>query len=402
MAISKRRQGNLTSTHERVLPSTLRGALANFALRYVSDDDEPFQQAFVEGSLRPSTLYPVAGIPGMVLDGEIVREAPLTLLTCKRFDKEHGVEDSLFATTHLALSQASRKPSQDRDRSSLDAMAPLVECPRCKNVLKPLGGTLIYDGNAYSPVAKPGKRLQTHVGLDRARRGAAQGILYSREVMNESTSEQEAILQTTVSGEEDLLEWLGGILRPGEILHIGNAISRGLGRCEVVLFDPSDPPASVNERIGSFNEQFSDYTGIGEHTLVSLTLETPAFFVDEFLFPQLSPEGAHLAQAFGSDERHYEDVLRHLKKVHQVARPYRHTGWNQLAGFPRSTEMGLQSGSVLVFEAERLDDALIDALTHIETAGIGLNREAGFGNVRVCDPIHTDLHQLSAVTDQSE
>ena len=76
---------------------------------------------------------------------------------------------------------------------------------------------------------------------------------------------------------------------------------------------------------------------------------------------------------------------------------YKYVGWNQLAGFPRTTEYGLEAGSVLVFVAESLDAPLVEALEHVENNGVGLNREAGFGRVTVCHPIHSELHQFTAL-----
>jgi len=203
-------------------------------------------------------------------------------------------------------------------------------------------------------------------------------------------------MQAVVTGSSDALSDLEEALSEEGELRVGTAISRGLGHCEVPsppLRAPSGLPP-VRDRIEAFNEAWQEHEG-KEGPLVALTLRTPALFVDDFLRPETAPSGADLLQAAGPAEQAHAEALASLERAHEVARPYRLQAWNGLAGFPHATDQGLKAGSVLVYRADELTDALIEALTHVEQAGIGLRRELGLGRVRVCDPVHTRVHEHS-------
>ena len=364
-------------------PTTVRGALASLALREVPADDERFQRAFMQGGIRTTSLLPVTN-EGVEKKMDRVIPTPLTLMACKHHGRDHDEEDGLFATTHLAIIKQSPKAANGTSYllAEKQAMEPLEECPKCRqltrysNVLKRVGGFVFHDHETYPSISQPGKRLQTHVGLDRERRGSSKGILYSRQVINESTTTKTVYLQGEVSGDKDLIEWFTKLLDRGNIVRIGNALSRGLGRCEVDVFQPAKKRKLLATRIKEFNDKFRLYTKLRDEQriVVSLTLETPAFFVDAFLTPNLSPDALDLIQDFTEQEREQVEAVGRLTKLQQVVRTYQKTGWNQLAGFPRSTETGLQAGSVLVYETDMLDNSLMDALTYLEECGVGLHR----------------------------
>lgn len=390
LAISQQRISNLIPTLSYVPAPTVRGAVASQVARIGASTDREFTDGMVAGGLRFSNMLPVNG-------AEVVEAmpAPLSMLSCKLNpglkgeDQAHGLEDSLFINTQYAL---------EPDNPGI--MFGLRKCsiPDCGHILKPFRESIErYSDGRYCKGPSPGKRLQAHVGLDRARHGSAPGILYSREVINEVGPDRESptvLFQASVTGTSDLMNWLTRKLGTDTELLIGNAVSRGLGRCRVLQFNKAPAKTGLEERINRFNEAAAHYIN-HQGMLLSLTLHTPAFFVDDYLMAKLSPHAVDLLQAAMPDEMQHAKALKTLQKIYQNARPYRLTGWNQLAGFPRTTEMGLQAGSVMVFRTPALTDELIAALAHLEAAGIGLNREAGYGKVSVCDPIHTDLHEIT-------
>lgn len=390
LAISEQRQSNLISTLSYIPAPSIRGAVAAQIARNGGASDPAFDAAIVKGGLRFSAMLPVRD--ASVVD---VMPAPLSLLSCKLHpglagvEKGHGVEDSLFINTAYAL-----KPDDPA------VMYALRNCrvEGCNNILKPYKQHLEHHmEGGYWPGPSPGKRLQTHAGLDRARHGSAKGILYSREVINEVSPDREdgaMLFQASITGSSDLMAWLNKKVKAGDQLLIGNAISRGLGRCQVLKLSKAPDKPGISARIEKFNAAAQGHK-LEKGTWISLTLHTPAFFVDDYLMANLAPQGSDLLQAAETNEEQHAGVLVGLEKIYQNARPYRLTGWNQQAGFPRTTEMGLQAGSVMVFRAPALTDELIAALTHLESAGIGLNREAGFGKVSVCDSVHTDLHEIT-------
>jgi CRISPR-associated Csx10 family RAMP protein len=291
------------------------------------------------------------------------------------------------------------------------AMEELRTCSQdgCQNVLVQKEGFVRTHGEGYATQQAPDRRTQTHVGIDRRRDGAEEGVLYTQEVLNEETVVPEGGLVPTrfrarvVAAERDM-GYLRDVLEAeGAELRVGTSISRGLGRCRVTGFDEPDGWAPVAERVRQFNEAWSKRSADAEEqSLIVLTLDTPALFVDSFLRSNTTPTGADLLQAAGSEEADHREALSRLKRVHEVARPYRLQAWNGMAGFPHGTDQGIQSGSVLVYAASELSKDLLAALRHIETAGIGLRRELGLGQVRVCDPIHTRVHEHTATPSSAD
>jgi len=313
------------------------------------------------------------------------------------------VEDTLFASLRHALCD---------DPGGLDALR-RCSVDGCGNVLTrvPVLVRRAAD-HSYRSQPLPGKRTQTHVGLDRRRDGAASGILYAREVINEKTRTggelRPTCYQAQVTGRNDDIDRLRSALEEGEELRIGTALSRGLGRCRVGSFRKTGDPVPVRDRIEDFNEVWTvacEETAAGsaapEGALIAITLQTPALFVDAFLRPESSPDGSDLLQAAREREAKYAEALARLEWVHEVARPYTFQAWNGLAGFPHATDQGLRAGSVLVYRTSAVDDALVAALRHVEDAGVGLRRHLGLGRVRICDPIHTVVHEHTPLHDST-
>ncbi|MFB6274108.1 MAG: RAMP superfamily CRISPR-associated protein [Salinibacter sp.] len=400
---SGRGTSNRTSTPSVIPPQTLRGAMAA-ALDRAGCDDETMQSVFGPTGCRTSALVPFSRSQ---TNGEDQtprvqsRPAPLTLRTCKRYEgflgedpdgETHGVEDTLFASLRLEL------------EGDPEGMERLRACARegCGNVLTQMDGLVCGAEKGYVTQPEPDRRTQTHVGIDRRRDGAAPGILYAREVISEETAEDPGLAPTrfrarVAASEEDMAALDGVLGEEGAELRVGTSISRGLGRCRVERFEEAGEGPTVRERVRDFNDVWKERTsGAAEEALVALTLETPGLFVDEFLRPDTTPEGSALLQAARPDEGKHAEALSEMDRVHEIARPYRFQAWNGLAGFPHATDQGIRAGSVLVYSVPEITPDLEAALEHIEDVGIGLRRELGLGRLRVCDPIHTEVHEHTA------
>jgi CRISPR-associated Csx10 family RAMP protein len=398
---------------------TLRGALAAHLDR-AGLSQEALNEVFGEAGCRTTRLVPLHETSSPGSGGYDEEEAPseegrrrpetfpvpLTLNTCKRhggFQGEtrgqangpaHGAEDTLLATLRFA--------TQDE----AEMLRALQQCEECGNVLVPMGGFARRTNGGYVTQPAPPKRTQVHVGRDRRRKGAESGVLYAREMIQESGSDP-VLMEAEVRASEDNMEQLAGHIEasssedvsPGEegggatVLNVGTAISRGLGRCRVRAFEPAEKRRPVRERAEALNEAWQAVGGEGP--VVTLTLRTPAFFVNEWLRPEMSPPGSALLQAAREPEQAHAQALSSLKRLHQVARPHRLQAWNGMAGFPHATDQGLAAGSVLVYRPPELSDALFEALAHVEQAGVGLRREFGFGTVVACDPLHAEVHEHS-------
>ena len=409
LAVSGSRDtANRSETRSAVPPTTLRGALAA-RVRQNGADDATLMELFGETGCRTGALRPVAS----GTTAGTVTPAPLTLRSCKfqpgfhadvdpKGRSMHGVEDLLFAALRFALRE---------DGSGLSS-ARACAYPGCTHVLKAMGGFVRHNPEAgtWHKQGAADTRTQAHVGLDRRRRGAASGILYSREVISEKSGvkkQGETMLHPTqmqadVIVPPDMSRALTNALAEGDTLRVGTARSRGLGRCTVASFsETAGPSQTVEERIAAFNAAWADVCERSGHSpddgsLVALTLDTTALFVDDFLRPNLAPSGADLLQAAQPEEDAAAAALAQLSPVHQIARSTSVQSWNGLARFPHPSAQGLEAGSVLVFRATEMTDALLDALSHVETHGIGLRRHFGFGRVRVCAPIHTHVHEHTA------
>ncbi len=414
LAVSQARDtSNRYALPSAIPPTTLRGALAAAVKETgAAGDDGPgentepstMQSMFGPRGCRSTSLLP--SLPGR--QGRVV-PAPLTMRTCKRHgglrddsdhgaeSQNHGAEDLLFDALLFSL------------YDNGDGLRELRLCGAegCEQVLDQMGGFIGVGGDTFYRPPTPDTRTQAHVGLDRRRRGASSGVLYSREVLSEKTTVDSTLvptrLQADVTGPEPVMTALLRALRSEPVLRVGTARSRGLGTCAVEQFEEVDQAAAIPtaapiaDRVRQFNEHWAARCQSLDESpgnpLIALTLQTPALFTDAFLEPTLSPTGADLLQAAFESEEAHADALSPLTKVHQIARPRQVQSWNGLAGFPHSSGLGLAAGSVLVFEAPDLGDALFGSLRHIEEAGIGLRRHFGFGRVRVCSPIHTHLHE---------
>ena len=399
---------NRSETRSAVPPTTLRGALAA-AVKSHGAGEETMQALFGETGCRTGSLLPV--MPGA--GDATVTPVPLTLRSCKfkggfHADGKHGVDDVLFAALHFALHDDGGGLSSARS----------CTYPGCTHVLKAMSDFVRYDAEngTWHAQGKANSRTQAHVGLDRRRRGAASGILYSRQVISEKTSTGDngastlhpTHMQADVFVPSSMSSVLASALTDGQTLRVGTARSRGLGRCTVTAFSEADRSLpTVEERVAAFNDAWTGSCEALGHApenggaLVACTLETPALFVDDFLRPNLAPGGGDLLQARWEEEADAAEVLTTLERVHQIARPATLQSWNGLARFPHPSAQGLQAGSVLVFRAPDRTDALFDALAHIETYGIGLRRHFGFGRVRVCNPLHTHIHEHTDAAPQA-
>lgn len=406
--------GNDTSSLPHAPATMVRGALAA-ALRRAGAAPERMDALFGVSGVRTTALIPAidradsGANPG---DGEsgtsrsfVVRPTPLTVRTCKRFGgcladptpqgarSAHGAEDTLAATVVYA---------QDGTTDALDA---LQTCARCGNVLVPMRGYL-RETSDRSYMSQPllDTRVDTHVGRDRQRRGAAAGVLYTQEVMLEFTEGQRSVLQADVWATAEQAEVFQRHFQERPVIRIGSSISRGLGRCTVTSFASAAPASSLTERLAHAGTWWRQQRGqYGEEAtdaaVVTLTLLTPGLFVDAFLRPSTRPQPADLL-AIPAVTGAEQEALGALRPLHQVARTHFFQGWNGLSGFPHAAEQGLVAGSVLVFEAPELSEALVSALGKAEQWGIGLRAELGFGRVRVADPIHQALHEHTAAIEE--
>jgi len=376
----------------------LRGALAA-ALKRSGTPREKLDQFFGRRGLRTSSLMPVSPssseAEGAPRDLRI-RPAPLTVRTCKRFPgchndsrysgkaKEtppHGSEDTLGGIIAYA------------EEGQTDRLDDAQICERCGNVLVPLRGILRERDEAYALQPTLDARFQAHVGIDRRRQGAASGVLFTQEVLQEYTDDVPSLMQAEISAPPEAADAISALIENDKTLRIGSSISRGLGRCTVFAFAPVPERPPLEDRLTAFSEWAAAVTSNPGGAIVPFTLVTPALFVNAFLQPSTKPQGADLLMDVPGVSDPEREAIQALEPVHQVARSYNFQGWNGLARFPHATDQGLAAGSVLLYRAPERTKPLLSALAKAEAWGIGLRPELGFGRVVVADPLHRLLHE---------
>jgi CRISPR-associated protein Csx10 len=377
LVFSERRpDGQFRPSATYIPGGVLRGALADL----LSDAGEQESPAF-------AALFTVPHAPLFHNAYPAERLLPVTAYTCKAesgfLPDRHGVYDGLI------------------DRLCCEELGvPVPYLPRCNHPdhrgegerVEAFGGYYTVREGRYE-AASPPSRLVTRVALNRRRKVAESGLLYSPLVISEAArAEREAeYRETSFHGsvtvrepEEPLVrEWLS------RLSHIGSGVSRGFGRVSVTVGKPIED--DLEARVERFNQALrarADRWGrlgrqkqLSEGAFFTVLLMADAVLRADGWTPtvQLGPE---LLGAAGE-----RAVL-----ARSYAVPDYRGGWNTAWGLPKDTELVARMAGVYVYRtpASPADSELLDALRALEERGVGERRQEGFGQVRVCDPFHVD------------
>ena len=173
-----------------------------------------------------------------------------------------------------------------------------------------------------------------------------------------------------------------------ETFYIGRGRSRGLG-CVEIRADSAPSSLDMDDRLEALNREVCRvmepyYSKDGRVTdrfpghFFSLTLCAAAILTAPdglpALWPDLEPFG--LADAW---------PLRAWARTTTVG------GWDTAAALPRFTRPAIEPGAVYLFylppgKMER--KTLVSRLETLEQAGLGAERERGYGQITVCTPFH--------------
>jgi len=82
-----------------------------------------------------------------------------------------------------------------------------------------------------------------------------------------------------------------------------------------------------------------------------------------------------------------------LEPVWWMTRPDVASGWSTAWGLPKPTHLAARMGSTYVFRWDGDLDALVPALEHLETQGIGERCDEGFGECLICHPFHQEVSE---------
>ena len=388
---SERRPGGQFRQSAPYVPGTaLRGALAQQFLDAGEHENGDFGTLFTAPNaplFRNAYLahFDKANLPGAFLPSSPL---PATAYSCKAesgFEK-HGVYDSLI------------------DRLCCEELSVKVPyLPRCNypdhkgegERVEAFGGFYVSTPHGKRSVTVP-SRLTTRVALNRRRKVAEEGLLYSPLVISEATADGAS---TTFHGSVVVKEVNRAIVEKWlpQLTHVGSGAARGFGRVQVrVEYAPTN---ELKIRIEKFNERakerWKQWRQLPGDKETKRTPDTDTFFAVLLLSDailrtdgwtptiRLEPEMLGKAGAGATLLRSY------------ATSDYR-GGWNTAWGLPKDTELVARMSSVYVYHApHKLDDEdWLKALCALEEQGVGERRVEGFGQVRVCEAFHQEIQEV--------
>lgn len=343
----------------RFIPgSTLRGALAQ-ALKQRGTDDATLEQLFLHQPLAISHLYPERF--------ELGRDAlrPATAWECK-LDPSHGPYDLLIDRFLYWKGLELGDQLTEEQREQLRHRA--EECLICGSSLRPSGGFQELVSNL---------KLYAKLALNRTLMRAEQGMFYLYEAMKSKQFEGLMLLTP---------EQYQAFSSIREVI-IGGARSKGFGRGGLTINRaPSDAlgdQQAIQRRLTSFNEVLKQRTNSYE-PLFKL-VNGRCFFTLDLLTDLVLPPGMTLRQILQRVNGiwKWETAVLHWIKV---------GGYNEATGQQKPLLSALgKGGTVLLSVANSdLNEQTIQQLADLESQGLGLKRDEGFGWVQVCSPFHVE------------
>jgi CRISPR-associated Csx10 family RAMP protein len=413
----KKSKGTQTEPPMKYIPGrVLRGALAESILRgrehsveicsaecdfctiFSSDNKAIFRNAYPSSRDAPTS-----------------RPIPISVFGCKTHPTEHVVVDTL---PKLLVANLRGYPA-------------FFSCfePGCGERIEKKSGFLKRDSSVLKTVQSSTEREVVRVGIDRARRTAADEILYNLAVLAEGTKEldteggDDIYRPTTFRGQlvcPAHLEQQVKELFARHVKHLGGSVSRGLGNVNISV-EPAPERASVRERVLKWNRYLADcleadttpqilslgarWARIADERLVEKLRDGSSGFVtidlmSDAVLSECVEVGGKLVPSETQGFVLTENILKYetgcaskVELLLSLATPGSRSGWNLMWGTPREVKLVARAGSVFVYWVESLSD-WYDPLEKLERTGIGEDVDQGFGEVEVCSPEHLQMQNL--------
>lgn len=361
LLIQENRQSSVSSGLTYLPGSSLRGALASTYLRRGgAPEDSAFKMLFLDN--------PVA-FPDLLPTTEFIHSWPIptTAYSCKRVsgfksEGKHGVGDALASVVVKTIA------------------SPVIInnlCGTCSQDVKPYHG--FWNGDVTQPRSyHPVMIYQRHTGIDRHTGTVASSIFFITQGMADSqkaTDEQHhpQYLTGGVYLTEDQFKEVKELTE--DSLFVGADRTRGMGELKISLKPGTAPNFDIKSWSQGFVQKMLQLNpAIGQPgRYFSIGLISHTILVDEFLRPSF-------------------ELTLDFQGIHSVAKVIHETyirGWQSSWRLPKVEDVALERGSVFVFRYDGSDfDGLAAYLGKLVIEGIGLRREEGFGQIRVCDPLH--------------
>ncbi len=406
--------GSFLETHAEISGALLRGAVAGKTLPECAAPELINNHEACEVKDICPFYYLTTGVAFPICPiADIGRptEPPLrTMVTCKAApgfafqsttrEPKHGVFDNLLA--HVAFNELRRLGVRPAKLPPQRCEHRVGEDDFCNAALEPFGKRYVSEGRGrYHSAPSLRTRRMTHVGINRRRETAEQGLLFSVQAIAEG-AQFIGRMAAPESWDESRVEEFKQLLK--NITRIGGEQTYGLGRVEITVKEADDDKEDVPTRVSEFNAKFKEmWSEYGSK-------DTPQgdYFTIDLLTPALltTPDGTPTVQLSAQmlKGRAAELGFAQLPDLEEVCppddagvpRPLMFTaptvvaGWSEAWKLPKPPALAAVAGSVYVFRTNDIS-AWHDALTQIEAHGIGARREEGFGALRVCDPFHQEV-----------
>lgn len=232
---------NFLFTQDVIPGSVLRGAIAEYFL-YRQEDSKilEFLEVTRFGFFRPSATGLQVSLP-----------LPLSSLSCKRYQgfkslgDSHGVMDSL-----ISLVAYKELGKELENMGSRFAVSFLLRCEKCNSRMEKFSGFYVKNGS-YKDVNVT-KSSQTKVAINRKRKSAEEGLLYSVTAI-----EPRIVFTGRICIDENKIPILKQAI---EKMGIGGLTTRGYGRVEIRIEDDllTQSEDDIKKRINSFNSKLNE------------------------------------------------------------------------------------------------------------------------------------------------
>jgi len=357
--------GNQFDTRPVIPGSVILGTLASRAAERGDLADPDYYHDFVALFRRGRVVFPTLH-PAHEFRDHLYPAipAPLGIMTCKVVpvegsDKGHG--------TYIAKD--------------------VQECKHCSNHLEPVAGFVVLNHNTPYTL-QVSRSSELHIQVDEETGRVKAGQLYGYTVLNAG----QYFVGEFLCADEDTwarLKEMTGIAEAAPLIwRLGKARRRGYGQVTVWLerCDAASPTwvqVPLEERV----------TDPGQ--TISLTLLTDTIITD--------PWGRHVV---GFTEDWLREVLGlgpvQIQDAYARTRPV--DSFNATLGLPRWRDTALVAGSVVWFQLQAPPDDWRARMQTLETEGIGLRRNEGYGRVAFNHPVYERREELqnSAIWLKSE
>lgn len=381
--------GNQFETLDAIPGGVLRGALAwRVAQRSAADLESQgvafrnFANLFFGDLVRFSSLTPIEIRKENFSSGYPTIVAPRDLFTCELHrgysdrskDRGHGVWSLLDKNRQECPACATEDTASGREAASVK--------------LETLGGFISLVKGAPRSKHKPKQTVEMHIRIDRDSGRVNTGDLYGYVALEPG---QYFVGEITCTDENvwQVLQTMAG-LHPGEVneLKLGKAQQRGYGKVSAVF----RPRAKPLWHLQDLSQRLTSTQSVTMLLLSDAIVPDPwGRFWRGFDPAWLKRELRLPPEAEVYIDRNEDGEALAFSAVRTV------DAFNAKLGLPRTRDIAIVAGSSvrLTFTGIVLND-LLRALEEVETQGIGLRRDEGFGRVAFNHPVYQQLQSVES------